>query len=152
MQTHQPVLGFFAYTLVGAGDFHAQRWQRATALGVLQVGQAQVLLQAALQAFAGGAAVGEADEGAVGQFAADHFGEQVVLGREVVVEGTACQADGLHQTGNAGGGKTAALGQCAAASQQPFAGLLLVFVGIAHPITPAHWLDDEGDHNIVFVY
>lgn len=72
----------------------------------MQVSQAQVLLQATAQAFATGALVGQARQRAVAQFLSHYLGEQVVLGREVVVEGAAGQADRLHQPGYASAGKT----------------------------------------------
>ena len=67
-------------------------------------------------------------------------------------EGAAGQANRFHQPGHAGAGKTSPLGQRAAAGQQPFAGLLFVFIGVAHSHASAGGLDDDRDLNIAFVY
>ncbi|MNP52742.1 hypothetical protein D3C76_1471520 [compost metagenome] len=90
---------------------------------------AQVLIQAALQPRTVHRLLGD---GALGQLAAYHFAEQVVLGREVVVESATGQADGLHQPGHTRGSEAAAFGQGAAALQQLLPGLFLVLGGIAH--------------------
>ncbi|MNN98059.1 hypothetical protein D3C81_2173560 [compost metagenome] len=76
----------------------------------MQVSHAQVLLQATAKAFAAGALAGQACQWAIAEFLTHHFGEQIILGREVVVKGTAGQPDGLHQPGHAGAGKATAFG------------------------------------------
>ncbi|MNC54166.1 hypothetical protein D3C75_1036370 [compost metagenome] len=93
------------------------------------MGQAQVLVQAPLKPLAVHRLLGH---GAVGQLPAHDFAEQVVLGGEMVIEGPAGQADGLHQPGHAGGIEAPALGQGAAAFQQFLPGLFFVGGGVAH--------------------
>jgi len=118
----------------------------------VQVRQAKVLLQAAGQALAAGTLVGQPGEWAVAEFLPDHLGEQVILGRKVVVERPPGQANGFHQAGNARAGKAPALGQRTAAGEQAFTGLLLVFVWVAHGRASARRLDESRHSSIAFVY
>ncbi|MNP32418.1 hypothetical protein D3C76_1255970 [compost metagenome] len=91
------------------------------------MGHAEVTRQTALQLVAAEAiASGDMADQALRQLALDDGGEEVVLRREVAVEGAAGEADGLHQSVDPSGGETAALGNGAAAFQQLLPGFFLV--------------------------
>src|SRR5690606_24051981 len=111
--------------------------QRTAAVRMLDVGHAQVDVQAALHPGAWSLLLGRLAQAlkTLAEFTLDDRGKQLGLGRKVAVERAAAQADGLQQAVDTGGGEAPAFGDGTAAAKQLLAGLRLVIRRVTHSIS-----------------